>query len=282
MSGPQQLATNIIDGASVAPAMLAPIITAAAVVPASTNFNPLVAQLAAAYTSGGGSPADLARYNNASSDIDGSGPFPDFTASSNSIEAAANILLTDLGTVVTQIGGAIPTTDAQTIATGLNGQAAVIQSDLQTANLDLNSAATPLADVTSEAGTCATVASTSRSALETASLAYSAAAVASDGIEQYSTSILAPNMPLTAADCNQILSDLEPPAAPFGTVNEDVQLIAQVADEYRNGNGSTIPGLRPLVAAKAGVDPSWPAYTGVDPLTDPILTILDYINSQVI
>lgn len=56
----------------------------------------------------------------------------------------------------------------------------------------------------------------------------------------------------------------------------DIQSIIGDARNNLDGAGGSVDALRAHVAATAGTG-TWPAYSGADPLTDPLTVVLDYL-----
>lgn len=274
---------SLTDGQGAAIQLLNPIIVAAGTVPATNNLQLLVNQIAADVSGGGGgTPADLTRYNTAQATLNGSGPESDFATSSQEILDASNDLDLEAAALRNLCDGTLPPDDVVDTLSACAVAIGNVNNNLATSTGDAVAGAAFVAtgDLTADQTNLEGFAQTALSDHQAAYTLYFPAAPPLTDITDIAANELL-EFPNTISDLSDAIQFLEPAQTPTPDIRDDSFLVRLFALRYAVGNGGSIPGLRQIVATKAGVSPNWPAYTGIDPATDDILDILEYLNVSV-
>lgn len=85
---------------------------------------------------------------------------------------------------------------------------------------------------------------------------------------------------VVAPDLATAVTNLEPAEVPFPDVFGLTSQVLQSSIAIANGDGGAVPGLRTIIAAKAGAG-GWPPLGPLNPATDPLVDLLAYLNTVV-
>lgn len=273
---------RLTDGQGIARSLMNPILTAIPLAPVATQLEPLIDEIAASVSGGSATPADMGRYNNALATLNASAPvpFPDFATSSTALESAASDTELETTALVNLVDPSIPPADVNQRLVDASGAVnTAVTVNLPSALTDIDGSV-PLGTLAADGAQVQTSVGIQLTDIQTNYGIFFPAAPVGVNIAGVNADFNT-ELPIAANALDAAIGFLEPNDVPFNDVRDNAGLLELIANTYRNGDGAGIPGLRDIVAAKAGVSPNWPAYTGLDPLTDDILLILEYLDVSV-